>query len=90
MPWWTCEPALSAGEKGKGKMGKPLHFKGSTFHRVVRTLTLLSLHANHSAHAPLRSKCRADQRLHVPGRHTMHGAQAKCHAVVLFSTHPRG
>merc|ERR1712079_93551 len=23
------------GEKGAGKMGKPLHFKGSTFHRVI-------------------------------------------------------
>ena len=27
--------ALCTGEKGKGKMGKPLHFKGSTFHRVI-------------------------------------------------------
>ena len=25
---------LFAGEKGKGGSGKPLHFKGSTFHRV--------------------------------------------------------
>jgi hypothetical protein len=24
-----------AGEKGVGKAGKPLHFKGSTFHRVI-------------------------------------------------------
>lgn len=24
-----------AGEKGKGKSGKPLHFKGSAFHRVI-------------------------------------------------------
>jgi hypothetical protein len=23
------------GEKGVGKMGKPLHFKGSAFHRVI-------------------------------------------------------
>lgn len=27
--------ALCTGEKGMGKMGKPLHFKGSKFHRVI-------------------------------------------------------
>lgn len=27
--------ALCTGEKGTGKMGKPLHFKGSSFHRVI-------------------------------------------------------
>jgi peptidylprolyl isomerase len=27
--------ALCTGEKGIGKAGKPLHFKGSTFHRVI-------------------------------------------------------
>nr|AAB51386.1 stress responsive cyclophilin [Solanum commersonii] len=27
--------ALCTGEKGVGKMGKPLHYKGSTFHRVI-------------------------------------------------------
>mmetsp|Transcript_18347 Transcript_18347/g.44296 ORF Transcript_18347/g.44296 Transcript_18347/m.44296 type:complete len:190 (+) Transcript_18347:94-663(+) len=27
--------ALCTGEKGNGKMGKPLHFKGSKFHRVI-------------------------------------------------------
>ena len=27
--------ALCTGEKGKGKSGKPLHFKGSSFHRVI-------------------------------------------------------
>jgi len=27
--------ALCTGEKGKGKLGKPLHFKGSSFHRVI-------------------------------------------------------
>ena len=25
----------ASGEKGMGKMGKPLHFKGSSFHRVI-------------------------------------------------------
>ena len=25
----------SPGEKGVGRMGKPLHFKGSSFHRVI-------------------------------------------------------
>ena len=27
--------ALCTGEKGTGKMGKPLHYKGSKFHRVI-------------------------------------------------------
>ena len=27
--------ALCTGEKGKGKSGKNLHYKGSTFHRIV-------------------------------------------------------
>ncbi len=27
--------ALTTGEKGKGKSGKPLHYKGSVFHRVI-------------------------------------------------------
>ncbi|MHB8974652.1 MAG: peptidylprolyl isomerase [Pirellulaceae bacterium] len=27
--------ALCTGEKGKGKSGKPLHFKGSRFHRII-------------------------------------------------------
>ncbi|MCE7766670.1 peptidylprolyl isomerase, partial [Pseudomonas putida] len=27
--------ALCTGEKGVGRMGKPLHYKGSTFHRVI-------------------------------------------------------
>ncbi|KAK9842335.1 hypothetical protein WJX81_007359 [Elliptochloris bilobata] len=27
--------ALCTGEKGVGKKGKPLHFKGSTFHRII-------------------------------------------------------
>merc|ERR1712228_294349 len=28
--------ALCTGEKGTGKSGKPLHFKGCKFHRVIR------------------------------------------------------
>jgi len=28
--------ALCTGEKGIGRSGKPLHFKGSTFHRVIQ------------------------------------------------------
>jgi len=27
--------ALCTGEKGLGQSGKPLHYKGSTFHRVI-------------------------------------------------------
>ena len=32
--------ALCTGEKGMGKMGKPLHFKGSQFHRVIPSFML--------------------------------------------------
>jgi len=28
--------ALCTGEKGIGKSGKPLHFKGSIFHRLIK------------------------------------------------------
>jgi hypothetical protein len=28
--------ALCTGEKGTGQSGKPLHYKGSTFHRVSK------------------------------------------------------
>jgi peptidylprolyl isomerase len=31
---------LCTGEKGKGKSGKPLHFKGSIFHRVIPAFML--------------------------------------------------
>jgi peptidylprolyl isomerase len=27
--------ALCTGEKGTGKQGKPLHYKGSSFHRII-------------------------------------------------------
>lgn len=27
--------ALTTGEKGIGKSGKPLHYKGSIFHRII-------------------------------------------------------
>jgi hypothetical protein len=30
-----CCSTVRAGEKGTGRSGKPLHFKGSTFHRVI-------------------------------------------------------
>lgn len=30
----------STGEKGIGKSGKPLHYKGSTFHRIIPSFML--------------------------------------------------
>ncbi|KDD76700.1 cyclophilin type peptidyl-prolyl cis-trans isomerase [Helicosporidium sp. ATCC 50920] len=32
--------ALATGEKGMGKLGKPLHFKGSKFHRIIPNFML--------------------------------------------------
>ena len=35
-PFFDPAPPESSGEKGVGKVsGKPLHFKGSAFHRVI-------------------------------------------------------
>lgn len=34
--------AFFAGEKGVGKAKKPLHFKGSTFHRVIPNFMVTS------------------------------------------------
>ncbi len=31
---------LCTGEKGEGKMGKPLHYKGCTFHRIIKDFML--------------------------------------------------
>ena len=33
--------ALCTGEKGVGQLGKPLCYKGSSFHRIIKGLALL-------------------------------------------------
>jgi hypothetical protein len=33
----------SSGEKGKGSLGKPLHYKGSKFHRIIPRFMLQGL-----------------------------------------------
>lgn len=35
--------ALCTGEKGTGKSGKPLHYKGSTFHRISESFIMLTV-----------------------------------------------
>ncbi len=35
LPTPKMQRCLCTGEKGVGRSGKPLHFKGSTFHRVI-------------------------------------------------------
>ena len=35
LPACKMQRCLCTGEKGVGRSGKPLHFKGSTFHRVI-------------------------------------------------------
>ena len=37
---WFFLFSIISGEKGVGKSGKPLHYKGSTFHRIIPSFML--------------------------------------------------
>lgn len=44
--------ALCTGEAGNGRSGKPLHFQGSTFHRIVRLVAVGDAPTNHDLRYP--------------------------------------
>ena len=37
---FSCNLIIISGEKGVGKSGKPLHYKGSAFHRIIPSFML--------------------------------------------------
>lgn len=75
--------ALCTGEAGNGKGGKPLHFQGSTFHRIVRR----AFHDLNSLTAPTQIPGFMCQGGDFTNGTTMHGGLHASHRATCRGRH---